>query len=152
MTSLHLSIRNGFHRSLRRFGPLALVFAVGISGIICASCEDELVNLRPSTVVFPDSGVSYSRHVEALFQESCAAAGCHGGSSPSADLNLETPSYRALADHRPRLILSGDGANSLLVLRLTGEVGARMPLRMQALNENQIRGIKRWIDEGAINN
>jgi hypothetical protein len=55
-------------------------------------------------------------------------------------------------DHRPRLILSGDGANSLLVLRLTGEVGARMPLRLPPLTENQVRGIRRWIDEGAINN
>jgi hypothetical protein len=139
-------------RALRRYLPLALVFAIGVSGIICASCEDELTGLRPSDVVFPDSAVSYSQHVDALFQQSCASSQCHGGSTPAGDLNLEFPSYRALVDHRPRLVLSGDGANSLLVLRLTGAVGERMPLRLPALNENQIRGIQRWIDEGAINN
>lgn len=141
-----------FRRSIRRFLPLALVFAIGVSGIICASCEDELTGLGPSNVVFPDSGVSYSRHVDALFQQSCASAQCHGGSAPAADLDLQMPSYRALVDHRPRLVLSGDGANSLLILRLTGEVGARMPLRLAPLTDNQIRGIRRWIDEGAVNN
>jgi hypothetical protein len=139
-------------RSLRQYLPLALVFAAGVSGIICASCEDDLTGLRPSDVVFPDSGISYSQHVDALFQQSCASTQCHGGSTPAGELNLEYPSYRSLLDHRPHLVLSGDGANSLLVLRLTGAVGERMPLRMPALNENQIRGIRRWIDEGAINN
>lgn len=147
-----LQISEQSRSTIRRFLPLALVFAIGVSGIICASCEDELTGLRPSDVVFPDSGVSYSQHVDALFQQSCASAQCHGGGAPAADLNLEFPSYRALIDHRPRLVLSGDGANSLLVLRLTGAVGERMPLRLQALNDNQIRGIQRWIDEGAINN
>ncbi len=120
--------------------------------MICASCEDALVGVRPSDVVFPDSGVSYSRHVEVLFQQSCAAPQCHGGSTPAGELNLESPSYRALLDHRPRLVLSGDGANSLIVLRLTGEVGERMPLRLTPLNNNQVKGIMRWIDEGAVNN
>ena len=120
--------------------------------MICASCEDELVGVRPSDVVFPDSGVSYGQHVEVLFQQSCAAARCHGGADPAGELNLESPSYRALLDHRPRLILSGAGTNSLLVLRIRGEVGERMPLRLAPLTANQVTGIERWIDEGAINN
>lgn len=140
-------------RLLRRFLPMALVVGIGISGIICASCEDEIFGLGPSNVIFPDSGISYSTHVEALFRQSCANSQCHGGGDPAAGLNLETPSYRSLMDHHPRLVLSGDGANSLLILRLTGEVGERMPLRMQEpLTDNQIAGIRRWIDEGAINN
>ncbi len=139
-------------RVLRRFFPLSLVVAVGISGIICASCEDEVSGLGPSDVVFPDSGVSYSSHVEALFRQSCANAQCHGGGDPASGLDLDTPSYRSLMDHHPRLVLSGDGANSLLILRLTGDVGQQMPLRMQPLTDNQINGIRRWIDEGAVNN
>lgn len=137
---------------VRRFLPLLLAGSTGISGVICASCEDELVGVRPSDVVFPDSGISYGQHVEVLFQQSCAAARCHGGVDPAGELNLESPSYRSLLDHRPRLVLSGDGANSLLVLRLTGAVGERMPLRLTPLTENQTKGIKRWIDEGAVNN
>ena len=137
---------------IRRFAPLALVTAIGISGIICASCEDELIGLGPSNVVFPDSGVSYSAHVDALFRQSCAESRYHGGADPAAGLNLETPSYRALMDHHPRLVISMDGSNSLLILRLTGEVGERMPRQLQPLTNNQINGIRRWIDEGAINN
>lgn len=152
MTFRTLRVPHELRRTLRRFVPLAMVFAIGVSGIICASCEDDLIGLRPSDVVFPDSGVSYSQHVDALFQQSCASSQCHGGGEPAADLNLEFPSYRAVIDHRPRLVLSGDGENSLLILRLTGAVGKRMPLGLQPLNENQIAGIRRWIDEGALNN
>ena len=137
---------------LRRFFPLIAIGAIGITGIICMSCEDDVAGLGPSNIVFPDSGVSFGRHVDPLFQQSCVSSMCHGGSTPTSELNLETPSYRALIDHHPRLILTGDGANSLLIQRLTGEVGQRMPLKLQPLTENQINGIRRWIDEGAINN
>ncbi len=137
---------------VQRFGPLALVLAIGASGVICMSCEDEGTGVGVSNVVFPDSGVSYSQHVDVLFQQSCAAARCHGGFDPASGLDLQFPSYRALMDHQPRLVLPGNGANSLLILRLTGEVGERMPLRQQPLNLNQIGGIRTWIDEGAINN
>ncbi len=138
--------------TIRRFGPLFVVLATGISGLVCMSCEDETTGPGISDVVFPDSGVSYSQHVDLLFQQSCTTSRCHGGVDPASQLNLEFPSYRALMDHPQRLVLPGDGANSLLILRLRGEVGERMPLRLPPLNDNQIDGIRTWIDEGAINN
>ena len=138
--------------TLKRFGPMTAVLIIGISGLVCSSCEDESTGTGISDVVFPDAAVSYSQHVDLLFQQSCASSRCHGGSNPASQLDLEFPSYRGLMDHSPRLVLPGDGANSLLVLRLTGEVGERMPLRQQPLNQNQINGIRTWINEGAINN
>jgi hypothetical protein len=40
----------------------------------------------------------------------------------------------------------------LLVQRIDGRIAPRMPLNSQALTTNQINGIKKWIDEGAMNN
>lgn len=137
---------------IRRLGPLFVIFLSGISGLVCLSCEDELTGTGVSDVVFPDSGVSYAQHVDLLFQQSCVSTLCHGGADPASQLNLEFPSYRALIDHSPRLVLAGDAANSLLILRLIGEVGERMPLRQKPLTDNQINGIQTWINEGAINN
>jgi len=143
---------NDFVRLARRFGPMFVVFSIGVSGLVCSSCEDDTVGTGVSDVVFPDSGVSYSQHVDALFQQSCVSSLCHGGSNPASGLTLEYPSYRALVDHHPTLVIPGDGASSLLVQKLIGTVGERMPLRRQPLNENQIKGITTWINEGAINN
>lgn len=138
--------------SLKRFGPIVAVGIVAAAGLICQSCEDDANPLGVSDVVFPDSAVSFSTHVERLFHQSCASSLCHGGGDPASQLSLEAPAYRALIDHKPTLVHPGDGENSLLYLRVAGQVGDRMPLRMTPLNDNQIQGIKRWIDEGAVNN
>jgi hypothetical protein len=40
----------------------------------------------------------------------------------------------------------------VLVLRIQGSVGARMPPGQYPLNQNQIDGIRTWIAEGAKDN
>ena len=107
---------------------------------------DQLIN-----IVFPDSNVSYSQHVEPLFQQGCAFSSCHGTAS-QAGLNLESPSYNKLMNHQPRLVVATEGNNSLLVQRLDGRVQPQMPLGRTPLSQNQIDGIKKWINEGAVNN
>ena len=135
-----------------RLALLAGFYSTMLFLLFWSSCQDQITGPGPSDVVFPDSAVSYSQHVEVLFQQSCVSGGCHGGSNPGGNLNLERPSYRGLRDHQPQLIISGDGTNSLLVERLDGRVQPQMPLRMQPLTQNQINGIKKWINEGALNN
>jgi len=103
-------------------------------------------------VIFPDSNVSYSQHVETLFQQRCAFSGCHAGAQPQAGLDLTRPSYSSLRNHVPALVVAGEGDNSLLVQILDGRLTPRMPFNREPLNQNQINGIKTWIDEGAVNN
>jgi hypothetical protein len=115
------------------------------------SCKDELTGVDDSLIVFPAANVSFGRHVEPLFQQRCGVSGCHAGSSPAARLNLQTPSYSNLMNHQPRLVVAGAGNNSLLIQRLDGRIQPQMPLRGNPLNQNQLDGIKKWIDEGALN-
>jgi hypothetical protein len=122
------------------------------SMLVVASCKDQIVDPNVNPIVFPDANVSYSKHVDPLFQQRCALGGCHAGSSAQAGLDLLAPSYSSLINHQPRLVTAGASNNSLLVQRIDGRLAPQMPYMSQPLNANQINGIKKWIDEGAKNN
>jgi mono/diheme cytochrome c family protein len=115
---------------------------------LLGSCSDSVTD--PSLPEFPESNVSYTKHVEPLFQARCA--GCHAGNAPAGQLNLSTPSYSNLMNHVPRLVNPGNGDQSLLIQRLDGRVQPQMPFNRQPLTAAQVRGIRTWINEGALNN
>ncbi len=118
------------------------------SGLI--SCKDTQTN--PSLeIVFPNSNISFSKQVGPLFQQKCTASPCHGGDTPAAGLNLEYPSFTALMNHIPTLVVRLD-TNCLLMERLDGHLPQMPPPKSPQLNQNQINGVKKWIEEGAIYN
>jgi uncharacterized membrane protein len=121
------------------------LISVGLS-----SCKD--TQTSPSTeIVFPSNNINFTKHVEPLFQQKCSHAPCHGGSTPAAGLNLEYPSYIALIKHIPTLIVQKD-TNCLLMQRLDGRLTKMPPPNFPQLTENQMNGVKKWIEEGASNN
>jgi hypothetical protein len=127
------------------------VLFLGLSTFISA-CKDQITNPNTNPIVFPASNISYSQHVDALFQQRCALGGCHAGSSAQAGLDLLAPSYTNLINHFPKLVTPGASNNSLLAQRIDGRIPPQMPFESQPLTTNQINGIKKWIDEGAKNN
>jgi hypothetical protein len=116
------------------------------------SCKDQTNQSSTSNIIFPASGVSFSKQVEPLFQQTCTAASCHGGSQPAANLNLEIDAWHSLIDYLPPIVLPRNGNNSPLVMYLDGRLAPQMPFRQQPLTTNQINGVKTWINEGAQNN
>jgi hypothetical protein len=51
------------------------------------------------------------------------------------------------------VVIPGKPDQSILVFWIEGRVGTeRMPPGSQALNQNQINGIRTWVAEGAKNN
>ena len=127
------------------------VFAIALM-FLASSCKDQVTDPNVNPIVFPDANVSYSKHVDPLFQQRCAVSGCHAGSSSQAGLDLLAPSYSSLINHQPRLVTASASNNSLLIQRLDGRLAPQMPYMSQPLNANQLAGIKKWIDEGAKNN
>ena len=131
------------------------LFAFIFLGFVYLSltCKDEVTGGDGSSIVFPDSNVSYNDHVEPLFLSTCAIpGGCHAGDNPAGDLSLET--YNDLSITIYRTYIPGDPDNSRLVRAIEGtEPGIpRMPLGRPPLNNNQVKGIRTWIKEGAKNN
>jgi hypothetical protein len=126
----------------------AVITAALIPGI---SCKDENpVDESPSNIVFPASNVSYGAHVQPLFDQACAYAGCHDNGQHQSILTLT--SYAGVMSGQALVVIPGKPDQSTLTLRIEGRVGTQMPLNRNPLNQNQITGIRAWIGEGAKNN
>ena len=142
----------------------------GIARVSCSSasfngktCHAIVPTTPPQQViVFPSSGVSFSSHIQAIFNTYCIA--CHsGGSIFGGFLPLTTgasytnmvnvPAVKALPG---TLVTPGNSAGSVLYKRVTApDQNLRMPQGgpfLDTLNPSAIPAIKAWIDEGALNN
>jgi hypothetical protein len=127
-------------------------FTLFVIALISFACDEEVPD--PNEVVFPDRNVSYSGHVERLFFRSCIFSGCHNAEAKEiGKLSLET--YNDAISF-PGVIIPRDTINSRLIRRVQGlDALERMPPSFSNfpwLNDNQIRGLKQWIIEGAQNN
>jgi hypothetical protein len=64
--------------------------------------------------------------------------GCHAGAAPQANLSLES---------RAGMMKAGTG---ILLKKIKGEAGMRMPPAGPALTAKQIAAFERWVNEGAV--
>ena len=131
----------------------ASLLILGLAGQ--TGCKDEntlLPGESPSTVVFPARNVTFGVHVQTLFNQACALPMCHDDNSHAGGLSLT--SYYNTVFAVPGIVVSKDPQNSILIMKIEGRgpAGDRMPPGPNALNENQINGIRTWIAEGAANN
>ncbi len=115
--------------------------------VLGAGCDENTVS-KPEDIVFPDSSVSFQRHVLPFFQLTCAYAGCHDDQTQAGGIALT--SYFNLWT-KPGLIIPGDPDNSVLVQILEGRL-PHPPSFQARVTQNHIRGIRQWIAEGAKNN
>ena len=93
--------------------------------------------------------VSFARDVAPLLIENCK--GCHLDSMRTrGGLRMDTFAQLIRGGDSGPLLTPGKGAESLLVQRLRGMSGDRMPAGGRpALSEDSIKLIAKWIDEGA---
>lgn len=90
---------------------------------------------------------SFSRDVAAVVAQSCLV--CHGNMQPRANLNMATFASFLRGGNSGSMIVPGKPAESLLVKKLKGQSGDRMPLRQPPLPDDVIAKIEAWIAEGA---
>ena len=88
-------------------------------------------------------------------------SGCHAGSSPAEDLNLQagntygsTVGVAAFQSCGGTLVVAGNADASYLVSKLEGTQcsGQRMPRGGPSLSAQQIADVRAWITAGAPNN
>ena len=104
----------------------------------------------PSNIVFPARDVSYQYHLQPLFNQACNYSGCHDAGAHQSPLKLT--SFGDVVLTIPGMVVAGQPDQSMLVFRIEGRVGARMPPGNYPLNQNQVNGIRTWVAEGAKNN
>lgn len=135
-------------RLMRRSGLLKLQVSAGLLGFALIGglgCKDENPEIE-----FPTSNVSYSAHVQPLFDRKCTGSDCHGGGAHVSALELT--SYAKLMDAQLLVVIPGNPDDSKLYLRISGRITPQMPRNDVPLTENQQTGIWKWIKEGANNN
>jgi mono/diheme cytochrome c family protein len=100
--------------------------------------------------VFPANNVSYNSEVQVLFNQACNYSGCHDDGTHQSPLKLTSWGETVTVGG---VVIPGKPDQSILVFWIEGRVGTeRMPPGSQALNQNQINGIRTWVAEGAKNN
>jgi hypothetical protein len=112
-------------------------------------CDDSSTEIDRKEI--PDSNVSFSQHIQPVFNIKCV--NCHGVGITEAGLDLTTWSG-TVAD--PSIVFPGQPENSRLVWSIEGNP-AVMPMPPPGsaylpLTQDQVEGVKTWIKEGANNN
>ena len=126
--------------------------------IDAASNDTPLTRLAPNTAIDPeprtpgppkpgDGPVSFAGHIAPVLAANCM--GCHGARNPRARLSMVDYTRLMRGGESGTAITAGKGTASLLIRKLRGTEGARMPLERPALPPATIAAFERWIDEGA---
>lgn len=143
--------------SKKKLTHVVASFAVS-AAIVLASCskDDGAIGPdgSPSDIIFPSSNVSYSQHVQPLFNQTCAnVVGCHSQAETGDRVKLDNYQNLRFGVRGLPVVIAGNAAGSELVTKIEGTgASGRMPLNRNPLNQNQINGIRAWINEGARDN
>jgi hypothetical protein len=111
--------------------------------LLCASGLAQSPDIPPAA----DRRIDFVRDVQPLFENRCNT--CHGEDDQAGQLRLDAKAIVLKGGKSGRLFNAGQSADSLLIKRLVGIGGKRMPLDDEPLNEDQIGLIRAWIDQGA---
>lgn len=98
----------------------------------------------------PDPG-AYSSTIQAIFDRSCNASGCHGAANPGAGLDLTSWPKLIAGSRFGEVVVAFRPDESHLIDHLTGAAEPRMPLSRDPLPEREIEAIRRWVADGARN-
>ncbi len=93
--------------------------------------------------------VDYAAQIKPILSARCYA--CHSALRKKSGLRLDTAALLVEGGDSGPAVEPGHADESLLVMKLTGELGSRMPPEGEgeSLAPEQIELIKRWINEGA---
>ena len=129
---------------------LNIVAAAFFGLVMFSGCEDTVTVEDVDKVIIPDKNVSYAKYIHPLLNVKCAYSGCHNDESRAAGYSVNTWS----GTRAPGIVNPGDVNTSTLVWVIEGTIAGKQmpPFGYPSLNQNQIKGIKQWILEGALNN
>lgn len=113
------------------------------------SCTSSPTNLN-NEIVFPDSNVSFQWHVLPILKGNCGLSYCHGEVFPKANV-LIYDYFTLMTSYNGALVIPKNPDASVLIQIIEFELPHNPELRWN-FNENQRKGIRRWILEGAPNN
>ena len=100
-------------------------------------------------IIFPEHNVSFMHHVQPFLQLNCAYSPCHSGFNLAGGISL-VEYHHIIAVNC--FVVSGNPDGSRFVQILEERLPHFANFYRGNIKENQIKGIRTWIQEGAINN
>lgn len=97
-----------------------------------------------------DKKVNYDDDARPIFAEHCL--GCHNADKKKADLDLTTFSAMSQGSVSGKVVVAGDVDKSLLYLFTAHKEEPHMPPNKARIPDKQLDVLKRWIEQGALEN
>src|SRR6476620_3163947 len=110
---------------------------------LCAMAPAQTAMIPPSAA----RDVDFVRDVRPLLTARCDS--CHGEDEQAGRLRLDAKAIVLKGGKSGPLFAAGKSGESLLVKRLVGIGGKRMPVDDEPLSDEQVGLIRAWIDQGA---
>jgi hypothetical protein len=137
---------------LNKYFIILFVFSLIVNAAF-TGCDDTLTTENVDNKPIPLSNVSFADHIYPVLQVKCAFSGCHAQPNPADGIDLSTWAG-VTAD--PNIVFPGEPDLSRLVWTIDPSVSgvSKMPPVGYAkpVTLDQLRGIKTWIAEGALDN
>ena len=122
---------------------------VGLLFLFLDSCTYEKV--EPRSACMPPDVVSYSRDIQSIFDTHCNMAGCHSGTTPTGNLNLEAASsYDQLWRKKSGYIDTLNPTYSVLYASMNSTSSPMPP--SGKLDKCSLELVLKWIQQKAKNN
>lgn len=132
-------------------------FWAGLCGVVCMalgiSCtSDNLQDLNANKTCFSDTlKISFSSDVQPIFTTYCTDPGCHSGSAPQSNFNLEASvAYAQLSKKGSGYIDTLNPSASVVVAYMSSSATPMPP--SGKLDRCKIELIKQWMAQGGKNN
>ncbi|MCX7879438.1 MAG: hypothetical protein N2517_02130 [Ignavibacteria bacterium] len=122
---------------------------VFIAIALLTSCNETSIH-NPEEIIIPDSNVSFQNHVLPVLRYSCGLSYCHGEIAPQANVMIYDY-YTLMFSYGGALVIPRQPDGSVLVQIIEYRLPHK-PTIVWKITENQRKGIRRWILEGAFNN
>jgi hypothetical protein len=119
-----------------------------------AGCDDGIID-DGNKLIFPEPGegeVSFLNNVQPFLRLRCANATCHGSVSPADGRSFVNYASVMNSFSNISFVRPYDAEGSLFYQVATGVNPHLRNLGLRELTDNQRQGIRRWIDDGALNN
>ncbi len=139
---------------IKEFVSFQITFLVLITLILIVTiaCDNSTPAQFDVNVIFPtDANPSFNKHVRPFITQKCSYTGCHSEFSAAGGRRI-TDYFTYFETANIGLIINGNSKSSLLFQVVSGSNPHLSNYRIKAPTQNQIDGIKRWIDNGAPNN
>jgi len=102
-------------------------------------------------IIFPEHNISFMHHVQPFLQQNCSYSPCHSGFNMAGGIVL-LEYHNVIAVSGGGFIVSGNPDGSKFVQILEERLPHFTYFYRGNIKDNQIKGIRTWIKEGAINN